>query len=80
MDFQGDSTLFNLSKTQAGGSGPPEPPKTNPPLGSIPSPQLNFTFRGNMAANPRWITINPLAIVGPQNDLPKNPEKTLAQV
>ena len=30
-----------------------------------------------MAANPRWLTINPLAISGPQNDLPKNPEKLL---
>ena len=30
-----------------------------------------------MAANPRWLTINPLAIAGPQNDLPKNPDKLL---
>ena len=30
-----------------------------------------------MAANPRWLTINPLAITGPQNYLPKNPEKLL---
>ena len=37
LDFQGDSTLFNLSETQAGGSGPPEPPKNNTPLDSIPS-------------------------------------------
>ena len=52
LDFQGDSTFFNFSETQVGGSGPPEPPETNPPLGSIPSPQSNFTFRGNMASNP----------------------------
>ena len=52
LDFRGDSTFFNFSKTQARGSGPPKPPKTNPPLGFIPSPRLNFTFRGNMAANP----------------------------
>jgi len=38
LDFQGDSTFFNFSETQLGGSGPPEPPETNPPLGSIPSP------------------------------------------
>ena len=30
-----------------------------------------------MAANPRWLTINPLAIAGPQNDLPRNPNKFL---
>ena len=30
-----------------------------------------------MAANPRWLTINPLAISRPQNDLPKNPNKLL---
>ncbi|CAF4438144.1 unnamed protein product, partial [Adineta steineri] len=78
LDFQGDSTFFNLFQTQEGGSGPPEPPKTNPPLESNPSPRLNFTFQGSMEANPRWLTINPLAISGPQNDLPKNPEKTLA--
>ena len=80
MDFQGDSTLFNLSETQVGGSRPLEPPETNPSLGSIPSPRLNFTFGGNMAANPRCLTINPLAIAGPQNDLPRNLEKTLDQV
>ena len=28
-----------------------------------------------MSANPRWLTINPLAISGPQNPLPKNPER-----
>ncbi|CAF4379790.1 unnamed protein product, partial [Adineta steineri] len=43
-DFQVDSTFFNFSETQAGGSRPPEPPETNHPLGSIPSPRLNFTF------------------------------------
>ena len=31
VDFQGDSTFFNF-------------PETNPPLGSIPSPRLNFTL------------------------------------
>ena len=30
-----------------------------------------------MASNPRWLTINPLVIAGPQNDLPKNLEKLL---
>ncbi|CAF4364079.1 unnamed protein product, partial [Adineta steineri] len=80
LDFQGNSTFFNFFETQAGGSRPPEPPETNPPLGSIPSPQLNFMFGGSMAANPRWLTINPLAITKPQNPLPKNPEKTLAQI
>ena len=38
LDFQGDTTFFNFYETQAGGPGPPEPPETNPPLGSIPSP------------------------------------------
>ena len=30
-----------------------------------------------MEANPRWLTINHLAITRPQNPLPKNPEKLL---
>ena len=30
-----------------------------------------------MEANSRWLTINPLAIPGPQNPLPKHPEKLL---
>ena len=30
-----------------------------------------------METNPRWLTINPLAIARPQNDLPKNPDKLL---
>ena len=75
MDFQGDSTFFNFSETKAGGSRPPEPPETNPPLGSIPSPRLNFTFGGSMANNPQWIAINALAILGPQNPSPKNRDK-----
>ena len=66
LDFQGDPTFFNFSKTQEGGYGPPEPSETNPRLDSIPSPQLNFTFEGSMAANPRWLTINALAIPRPQ--------------
>ena len=80
LDFQGDSIFFNFLETQVGGFGPPDPLKTNPPLGSIPSPRLNFTFGGSMAANPWWLTINPLAIFGPQNDFPKNLAKTFAQI
>ena len=30
-----------------------------------------------MVANPRWLTINPLSISRPQNDLPKNPDQLL---
>ena len=77
MDFQGDYTSFNFPEIEAGGSRPPEPPKTYPPLDSIPSPQLNFTFGGSMTTNQRWLTINPLAISGPQNTLPNNPNKLL---
>ena len=57
--------------------GPPEHPERNPPLDSIPSLQLNFTFGGNMEANLWWLTINALAIPGPQNPLPKYPKKLL---
>ena len=32
-----------------------------------------------MIANPRWLTINPLAISRPQNDLAKNLDKLLAK-
>ena len=73
--MQGDPTFFKFPKAQAFGSGPPEPPETNIPLGSIPSPQLNFTFGGSMAAIPQCLTINSLAIPGPQNPLPRHPEK-----
>jgi len=53
VDFQEeDPTFFDFPKTQPGGSGPPEPPETNPPLDSIPSPRLNFTFGGSIATNP----------------------------
>ena len=75
MDFQGDSTFFNFLETQEGGFGPPEALETNPPLVSIPSPQLNFTFGGSMVANPGCLTINALAIPRPQNPLPNHPKK-----
>jgi hypothetical protein len=70
-----DPTFFDFPETQGGGSEPPEPPEINPPLSSIPSPRLNFTFGGSMTANQTWLTINALAIPGPQNPLPKHPEK-----
>ena len=38
VDFHEDPTFFDFPETQAGGSGPPEPPEINPPLDSIPSP------------------------------------------
>ena len=38
LDFQGDSTFFNFFETQVGGPRPLEPPESNPPLDSIPSP------------------------------------------
>ena len=75
LDFQGDSTFFNLSETRAGGSGPPKPLEINPPLASIPAPRLNFIFGGSMAANQLWLTINDLAIPRPQNPLPQHLEK-----
>ncbi|CAF4426379.1 unnamed protein product, partial [Adineta steineri] len=37
-NFQEDPTFFNFLENRAGGSGPPEPLDTNPPLDSIPSP------------------------------------------
>ena len=78
VDFQEQGpTFFDFLETQAGGFGPPEHPERNPPLDSIPSLQLNFTFGGNMEANLWWLTINALAIPGPQNPLPKYPKKLL---
>ena len=44
---------------------------------TIPSPRLNFTFKGSTTANQPWLTINSLAIHGPQNPLPKHLEKLL---
>ena len=51
-DFpEGYLTFFDFPKTQIGGYGPLEPPETNPPLASIPSPRPNFNYGGNMASN-----------------------------
>ena len=39
LDFlDGDYAFFDFLETQVGGFGPPDPPKTHPPLYSIPSP------------------------------------------
>jgi hypothetical protein len=78
VDFQEeDLTFFDFLETHVGGSGPPEPHETNPPLYSIPYPRLNFNFGGNMAANQPWLTISTLSIPGPQNPLPKHPKRLL---
>ena len=75
MDFlEGDSAFFDFPKTQEGGY---VLPGTNPPLASIPSPRLNFNFRGNMAANQPWLTITTLSTPSPQNPLLKHPEKIM---
>ena len=74
MDFhEEDPTFFDFPETQVGGSRPPKPPKTNPPLDYIPSPRFNLNFGGSMESNPRWITMNALSIPGPQNPLAKHP-------
>lgn len=78
MDFpKGDPTFFDFPGTQAGGSRPTKTLDTNPPLDSIPSPQLNFNFRGNMEANQLWLTVDAIIIPGAQQPLPKHPEKIL---
>jgi hypothetical protein len=71
---KGDPILFDFPKTYVGGSEPLEPPDTNPPINSIPSPQPNFNFGGNMEANQSWLTIDDLAIPGAPRPLPKPPE------
>ena len=78
MDFlEGYSTFFDFLETQAGGSGPHEPPKTNPLLASIPSPRPNFNFGENMAANQPWIFVDAISIHGSQHPLPKHSKKLL---
>jgi hypothetical protein len=42
---------FNLPETQAGGSGPPQPPNKNPSITFIPPPQPTFILGGNMEEN-----------------------------
>ena len=74
---EGYLTFFDFPETQVGSVGPLELPVANPNLASIPSPQLNFNFGGNMSANQPWLTINGLAIPVPQNPLPKHLEKIL---
>lgn len=75
--LEGYFAFLDFLETQVGGFGPPKPPKTYPPLASIPSPRLNFNFWGNMAGNKPWLTINFLSIPSPQNHLPKHPKKII---
>ena len=74
---EGDFVFFDFSETQARGSKPLDPPKTNPPLAYIPYPQLNFNFRGKMEANQPWLVVDAIVIPGAQHLLSKHPEKLI---
>jgi hypothetical protein len=78
LDFpEEDSTFFDFPETQAGGSGPPEPPETNPPLASTPYPRPNFNFGGNMLSNQPWFVADAISVLGAQHPLPKHPKNIL---
>ena len=52
LDFpEVDSTFHNFPEAEAGSSGPPEPPKINPPCTNPLYPRPNFNFLATMAAN-----------------------------
>lgn len=71
MDFlEGDPTLYDFPKAQAGGSRPSEPPEINPPCTSISSPKPNFNFVANMEDNRPWIDDNAIYVPGAQHPLP----------
>lgn len=78
LDFpEGYYAFFEFPETQEGGCGSLEPPKNIPPLSYIPSPRLNFNFRGNMEANQPWIAVVSIANPGAQHPLPRHPTMLL---
>jgi hypothetical protein len=74
-----DSTFIDFLEVEAGGSGPPEPPKTNPTCTNPPSPKPNFNFLATTAANRPWLVVDVIAVPGMQHPLPKHLEKLLAK-
>ncbi|CAF4325066.1 unnamed protein product [Adineta steineri] len=72
-----DSTFYNFSEVEVGGSRPLEPPETNPPFTNPSSPQPNFNFLDNMAVNKPWLVVDSIAVPGAQHPLPKHPENLL---
>ena len=72
-----DSTFHNFPEAKVGGSGPPEPPETNPTCTYPPPPRPNFKFLATMAANRPWLAADVVAVPGIQHPLPKHPEKLL---
>jgi hypothetical protein len=81
LDFlEVDSAFYDFPEAQAGGSRPPEPPKTNPPNTTIPSPKMNFNFRANMEANQPWLAADAIVVPGAQHPLPKHLEKLLPKL
>ena len=80
LDFhEVDSTFYDFLEAEAGGFGPPEPPKTNPTCTNPLSPRLNFNFIANMEANRPWLAMDSIAVPSAQHPLPKHPKKLLSK-
>lgn len=78
LDFlEGDSTFYGFPKARVSGSGPPHPPKTNPPSTNISYPRLNFNFIANMVSNQPCLVVNSIVFPSAQQPLPIHPEKLL---
>ena len=76
-DLEGDSTFYDFTEAQVGGSRPPELPEIKLPCTNPPSPIPNFNFLANMATNGPWLVADSIAIPSAQHPLPKHPEKLL---
>ena len=72
-----NSIFYDFPEAEAGGFGPLEPPKTNPPCINPSSPRPNFNFLVNMVANRPWLAADAIPVPGAQHPLPKHPEKIL---
>ena len=72
-----NSTFHDFPEVEAGGFGPPEPPKTSPTCTNSPYPRPNFNFLATMAANRPWLVADVITVPSIQHPLPKHPELIL---
>ena len=81
LDFlEVDLTFHDFPEAESGGSGPTEPPETNPICTNPPSLRPNFIFLDTMAANRPSLAMDAIAVPGIQHPLPKHPEKPSTKI
>ena len=72
-----DSTFHDFPEVEAGGSGPPDPPETNPTCTNPPYLRQNINFLSTMVANRPWLAMDVIVVPNIQHLLPKHLEKLL---